>query len=36
MNRYEQLKREWVLSHPDATPSQYEAAMQALAKRLGI
>ena len=36
MHRYEQLKREWVAAHPDHTPAQYEAAMKALAKRLGL
>jgi len=34
--RYEQLKREWVDSHPDATPEEYEKAMFAIAKKAGI
>jgi len=34
--RYEQLKREWVASHPEATPEEYEQAMFALAEKEGI
>jgi hypothetical protein len=34
--QYEQLKREWVDSHPDATPEEYEQAMLALAEQEGI
>jgi hypothetical protein len=33
---YEYLKREWIESHPSATPEQYQRAIRAIAKRLGI
>jgi hypothetical protein len=33
---YESAKREWIAAHPGATPEQYEAAMKAIAERLGI
>jgi hypothetical protein len=36
MSRYEAAKAAWVASHPNATPTQYEAAMRAIAKRLGL
>ena len=34
--QYEFLKQEWIKSHPDATPAQYQKAMMAIARRLGI
>jgi hypothetical protein len=34
--RYEQEKRAWVYTHPDASPEQLERAFKAIAKRLGI
>jgi len=33
---YEQAKQAWVASHPDATAAEYEAAMRAIAARLGV
>ena len=33
---YEAAKRAWIAEHPGATPEQYEAAMKAIAERLGI
>lgn len=33
---YEAAKASWVKRHPTATPEQYEAAMRAIAERLGI
>ena len=33
---YEAAKREWIAAHPDATPEQYDAAMRAIAERLGV
>jgi hypothetical protein len=33
---YEQLKANWIRKHPNATPQQYQTAMQKLAKKLGI
>ena len=33
---YEAAKRAWVAAHPDATPAQYDAAMRAIAERLGV
>lgn len=33
---YEQLKAEWLASHPDATPAEIQRAMQAIAKKCGI
>jgi len=35
-SQYEFLKQEWIKSHPDATPQQYQKAMSAIAKKLGI
>lgn len=34
-DRYEQLKREWAETHPEATSREYEQAMQEIAARLG-
>lgn len=34
--RYEQEKRYWLDSHPDATPQQVAQAMREIARRLGI
>lgn len=33
---YEAAKREWIAEHPGATPEQYDAAMRAIAERLGV
>jgi len=33
---YEAAKRAWIAANPGATPEQYEAAMRAIAERLGI
>ena len=33
---YEAAKRAWIAAHPGATPEQYDAAMRAIAERLGI
>lgn len=33
---YEAAKRAWIDAHPGATPAQYEAAMRAIAARLGV
>jgi hypothetical protein len=34
--QYEFYKEQWRLNHPDATPEQYAAAMQEIARKLGI
>lgn len=34
--KYEAAKQAWIKAHPNATCSEYEAAMKAIAKRLGI
>ena len=33
---YEAAKRAWIAANPGATPEQYDAAMKAIADRLGI
>lgn len=33
---YEAAKASWIKRHPKATPEQYEAAMKAIAERLGV
>lgn len=33
---YEAAKRAWIAAHPNATPEQYDAAMRAIAKRVGV
>ena len=33
---YESAKASWIKRHPAATPEQYEAAMKAIAERLGV
>ncbi len=33
---YEAEKRAWIAAHPNAAPEQYEAAMRAIAERLGV
>ena len=33
---YEAAKRAWVAANPGATPEQYDAAMRAIAERLGV
>jgi hypothetical protein len=34
--RYEHLKQAWIQANPSATPRQYEQAMRAIARRLGL
>jgi hypothetical protein len=34
--RYESLKAQWIRQNPKASPSQYEAAMRAIAKQCGV
>lgn len=34
--RYEAAKRVWVQTHPHATPQEYEAAMQIIAREVGL
>lgn len=31
-SRYESLKAQWIATHPNATPQQYQQAMQRIAK----
>lgn len=33
---HEAAKRAWIAAHPGATAEQYEAAMKAIAERLGV
>ena len=33
---YRAQKAEWIAANPGATPQQYEAALEAIAKRLGL
>ena len=33
---YEAAKASWIKRHPSATPEQYDAAMRAIAERLGV
>ena len=33
---YEAAKRAWIAANPNATPEQYDAAMRAIAERLGV
>jgi hypothetical protein len=33
---YERRKAEWVRKNPDASPEEYQAAMTAIARRVGI
>ena len=35
-SQYDAHKAKWMASHPDATPAQIEAAMKAIARKLGI
>ena len=35
-NRYEILKSTWIANNPQATPAQYQAAMMAIARKLGL
>lgn len=34
--RYESEKATWLHLHPEATPEQIEAALKAIAERLGV
>ena len=34
--RYEYLKRQFVLNFPDATPEEYQEAIKQIAQRLGF
>lgn len=33
---YEAAKRQWIVEHPNASPAEYEAAIQAIAARMGL
>lgn len=33
---YEAAKRAWISAHPGATSAEYDAAMRAIAARLGV
>jgi len=33
---YEMEKRHWVSAHPEATPAEYEKAIQEIARRCGV
>lgn len=33
---YEQLKQEWQAANPSASPAEYEAAMMAIARKVGL
>lgn len=35
-SRYERLKASWLAENPSATPSQYAAAMRAIARKAGL
>jgi hypothetical protein len=35
-SQYEFYKQEWIAKHPNATPLQYQKAMQEIARKLGI
>lgn len=34
-DEYEAQKKKWIADHPDATPEEYEAAIKAIARKLG-
>jgi len=34
--QYEYLKQQWASTHPEATPAQYQKAIQQIARKLGI
>lgn len=34
--QYEQFKEMWRVSHPEATPEEYAAAMERIAREIGI
>ena len=34
--RYERLKHEWSAAHPSASEQEYQAAVAAIAKELGL
>ena len=36
IRQYEDQKRRWIDQHPEATPAEYQAAMTAIACRLGV
>lgn len=36
IHRYETAKADWQRRHPNATPAEYQAAMTALARLLGV
>ena len=33
---YELAKQDWLAEHPEATPSEYQAAMRRIAEELGL
>ena len=36
MDDYERRKADWVRSHPEATPQEYQAAMTRIARECGV
>jgi hypothetical protein len=34
--RYEARKQEWITRHPDATADEYQRAMTAIAREVGV
>ena len=36
MRRYEAEKAAWIARNPEATPAEYQAAMRAIAQRVGV
>ncbi len=34
--KYESAKQDWIEEHPNATPQQYEQAMQELARQFNV
>ncbi len=35
-HQYDYLKQKWIDEHPESTPQEYNAAMNAIAKKLGV
>jgi hypothetical protein len=36
IRRYEAAKQQWIAKHPEATSAEYQAAMTAIACRVGV
>ena len=36
LSQYEFLKQEWIKNHPNATPQEYQKAMQSIARKCGV